>query len=356
VPFLRPPLSRAVVPIVSLLLGAANGRLTTGRLTSLLPRGLAVATEQLQPWTGPLGRDHWTEYDVFHSPFFPLPPARPSTRIRRFLTVHDVIALTHPQFFDERERDIVRRIVRSIGAEDWVLADSRATKQDLCTVAGVDPSRVFVVPLAASTQLFYVETNQSRLEAVRTKYAIPEGPYVLSVNTLEPRKNIERSLRAFRRVVREEGVTDLSFVLVGVKGWSVREIERLTSELRSHQSRVIDTGYVPDEDLAALYSGSLAFIYPSLCEGFGLPPLEAMQCGVPVIASNTSSLPEVVGNAGILVEPTDETALAAAIFTIYANPSLRQELSVRSLARAKLFSWERCVQQTMDAYKVALAA
>jgi glycosyltransferase involved in cell wall biosynthesis len=121
------------------------------------------------------------------------------------------------------------------------------------------------------------------------------------------------------------------------------------------RDRIVMTGYVAEDDLAPLYSGALAFVYPSLYEGFGLPPLEAMQCGTPVITSNTSSLPEVVGDAGIMVDPLDQDALCDALSRVHGSAALRRELSRRSLARARQFSWERCIDQTLAAYRTALS-
>ncbi len=143
----------------------------------------------------------------------------------------------------------------------------------------------------------------------------------------------------------------LHLVLVGKKGWLDNNIHSEISNLYPRlRERIIFTGYVPDEDLAPLYSGSLVFVYPSVYEGFGLPPLEAMQCGTPVITSNTSSLPEVVGNAGITVAPLDEDSLCHSIWELYQNDSLRNSLSTKSIEQAAKFSWEKCLQQTISAY------
>ena len=171
---------------------------------------------------------------------------------------------------------------------------------------------------------------------------------------MEPRKNIDHTVRCFARIVKEQHISDLNLVLVGTKGW---DFDKIFTEMMKHNSvrdRVIVTGYVADEDLAAIYSGAQMFVYPSLYEGFGLPPLEAMQCGVPVITSNTSSLPEVVGEAGIMVNPQDSDVLCQAMTDIYRKPALRNELATRALARAKQFSWASCAQQTVRAYETVL--
>jgi glycosyltransferase involved in cell wall biosynthesis len=155
-------------------------------------------------------------------------------------------------------------------------------------------------------------------------------------------------------LIREQKIDDLCLVLTGAKGW---DYDRIFGEIANSvdvQDKIILTGYVPDEDLSPLYSGALAFVYPSLYEGFGLPPLEAMQCGTPVITSNTSSLPEVVGDAGIMVAPTDSDALCQAMLDLYCSDALRRDLAQKSLLRAKQFSWQKTTRETINAYKKAL--
>lgn len=176
----------------------------------------------------------------------------------------------------------------------------------------------------------------------------------MSLNTLEPRKNLGHLIQCFRKLVYQEKINDLYLVLAGGKGWLYNKLFEEIYRCEALKDRVIVTGYVADEDLAALYSDALAFVYTSFYEGFGLPPLEAMQCGVPVITSNTSSLPEVVGDAGIMVAPTDADMLCHSMLALYTKSSLREAMSLKSLERAKQFSWEKCTQETLAAYKFAL--
>ena len=290
-------------------------------------------------------------YDIFHSTFYPLPPASPKGP-RRLLTVYDLIPLLFPEYTRKNEQQAVRASLNSIGPEDLVIAISEATKNDLCTFTGIAPERVFVTRLAASGR-FFPQPDAKLQEAVRARHHIPDGPYLLSLGTLEPRKNIPAVIRSFAKLVRQEHLHDLNLVLVGTKGWLYSEIFEQIETMKDLRERIIVTGYVDDADLAPLYSGASMFIYPSLYEGFGLPPLEAMQCGIPVITSNTSSLPEVVGDAGLLVDPRDEDALCQAIFDIYRKPSLAAELAARSCARAARFSWNRCADETVAAYRMA---
>ncbi|HEX2190676.1 MAG TPA: glycosyltransferase family 1 protein [Longimicrobiaceae bacterium] len=292
--------------------------------------------------------------DVYHSPHGPLPPRTPGARPVRFITVYDLIAVFSPELFNPNVPAYVRSILESIGAEDRVICISEATRRDLCGLTGMAPERVVVTPLAASRELFHRREDPAELAAVRARYGIPDAPYVLSLNTLEPRKNLGTAVRAFARLVEEERIGDLYLVLVGARGWDFTAIFEAVERFPAARGRVLFPGYVADADLAALYSGALAFVYPSLYEGFGLPPLEAMQCGVPVVASNTSALPEVVGGAGLMVSPDDVDGFAAALGELYRDGGLRGELSRRSLARAAEFSWERCTRETIAAYRAAL--
>lgn len=293
--------------------------------------------------------------DIFHSPYYPFPQqVRDATHLKKFLTVYDLILLHSPQFFNIKKEHFLKRVLADIDDRTWVLCISHATKHDLCNyLPSLDPSRIFVTHLAASDK-FHVCVDSDRISAVKTKYQLPNAPYFLSVATLEPRKNIEHVLRCFGRLLEQREIPDAMLVLVGTKGWDYDRIFHEISQSKLLQKRCICTGYVADDDLAPLYSGALGFVYPSFYEGFGLPPLEAMQCGVPVITSNTSSLPEVVGDAGIMLAPTDEDALCQAMLDIYRQTSLRESMSQKSLERAEQFSWNTCVQETIAAYHTAL--
>ncbi len=299
-----------------------------------------------------------SEMDVYHSPFLPVPAViKRHPRVKRFTTVYDVIALTHPQFFVPGVISMMRRLINSFDATDHVLCISEATRIALLEHAPkLDSSRVGVTPLAAGSA-FYPETDPERIAAVRRRVGLPpSAPYFLSLCTLEPRKNLEMVVRCFARLKQEGSVdSETRLVLVGNLGWKTEKLFSSLEEARACRDSILLTGFVPDEDLAALYSGALAFVYLSWLEGFGLPPLEAMQCGVPVICSNTSSLPEVVGDAGISLAPDDSDGVAAAMADLAADAGRRRELSARALVRARLFSWERFVRQNFDAYRRALA-
>lgn len=356
VPILAPSAGTGVVNTLSSLLDGLSQKESRGlpsqSLHKLLFRGMRLLERGLhRPNVGEaLG------VDIFHSPFGALPAARDGARSpKRFLTVYDLITVRFPQFFDKGLVRIMDAVYQSLELDDWALAISEVTKADLCEYRGVDPARVFVTHLAADPELFHPCPDPEQRAVVRRRYGIPEGPYVLSLNTLEPRKNLDHLVRAFVRLLQQEHLRDLSLVLVGAQGWKYEKVFEAIAEAGPVRERILLTGYVADEDLAALYSGALAFVYPSLYEGFGLPPLEAMQCGTPVITSNTSSLPEVVGDAGILLDPRDTDGLCQSLLELYRSESLRAEMRHRSLVRAQRFSWHRCIAQTLAAYRTVLA-
>lgn len=297
-----------------------------------------------------------TGADIYHSTLYPLPYGLDRRRVKVFQTVYDLIPILFPQYFEFGEDRLIKNVLSSLTADTFIICISESTKNDLCNhVQRLKPERIFVAPLAASEN-FYQCTDKDALDHVRKKYAIPaDARYFLSVSTLEPRKNIGQTIRCFADLVRQQELHDVYLVLTGAIGWDYEKIFKEIAHAQEIKDKIVVTGYVPDEELAPLYSGALAFVYPSLYEGFGLPPLEAMQCGTPVITSNTSSLPEVVGDAGIMVDPHDSDGLCQAMFDLYANRRLRQEISLRSLDRAKLFSWEKYMNDLIKAYRTALS-
>ncbi len=299
--------------------------------------------------------------NVFHSPIYAIPnQVRGRKNLSTFITVYDVIGILYPQYFQSdspNQQHPTKMIVDSIQDQDWVVCISKKTKEDLCNYRkDINPRRIFVTPLGAS-DWFYPCRDSAKIEAVRAKYKIPAGQYILSLCTFEPRKNLAHLIRCFLQLVQQEPLKDLRLVLAGRLGWKYESIfAELTGTDESIRKRIVIAGRIADEDMAALFSGALAFVYPSLYEGFGLPPLEAMQCGTPVITSNTSSLPEVVGSAGIMVDPHDADGLCQAMLRLVTDPVLRQAMSQKSLEQSRLFSWENCAKQTLAAYETAVNA
>lgn len=307
--------------------------------------------------------------DVFHSTHSPVPHGvrRQGTRRPAVVqTVWDMIPFRRPELFRSEDVDYYAEVVRRLRPEeDTVITISESAKRDFCDHTGFAPVRVHVAPLAADPARFHpldtdAGANAATLRRVRGRYGLPpEAPYLLSVSTFEPRKNLAHVIRSFVRLAtapEPDAADDLCLVLAGGQGWKfegiLAELGATTPEVRQ---RIVTTGYVDDADLPALYAGALAFVYVPLLEGFGLPPLEAMRCGTPVIVSNTSSLPEVVGDAGVLLAPDDADGLCQAMLDLYRRPDRRATLAARALAQARRFSWECCVRATLVAYRAALA-
>ena len=296
--------------------------------------------------------------DIYHSPFRQIPASvYHHRRLRRFTTVYDLIPITHPGWFEQSSVDILRGVLGSFQPADFVTCISQATRMQLLELAPqLQPDRVFVTHLAAGDWC-HREENPARIAEVGTMFGLESGtPYFLSLCTLEPRKNLEAIIRAFGRLRKERQIGDETrLVLVGRAGWKTEKILAALEEAKHCREAIVVTGFVPDEYLPALYSGALAFLYVSRLEGFGLPPLEAMQCGVPVITSNVSSLPEVVGDAALTVGPDDIDGLCASMLRLSQDEALRNELGARSRARARMFSWDRFGEETMAAYRGAMA-
>lgn len=294
--------------------------------------------------------------DIFHSPAAPIPTQiLREKKIRKFITIHDLIPIVCPEYCFNASAEGMNSILESIKPDTFVICVSEATRQDFLTyMPFFDPARASVIHLAAGNH-FYCCTDELRMQQIRHKYKIPtESRYLLGLSTLQPRKNFERLIKSFIKLVKQEHIKDLYLVLAGANGWNYDRIYKVVEFAGEFADKIILTGYVPDEDLAPLYSGALTFFYPSLYEGFGLPPLEAMQCGTPVITSNNSSLPEVVGDAAIMIDPKDEDALCQAMLDVYSNESLREMLSEASIERAKLFGWGETTRETLGAYERAL--
>lgn len=350
-------------PRLRAALKQVNARIDPARPRFSLP--FRLARKPLNWWYGRPGGTSYPDYpvgdlrrvDVFHSPSVGLPPGLNKRRgLACFQTVYDLIPVLFDDVVAQHQREHIAATLRALKEDCWALAISQSTKNDLCSYTGMDPARVFVTPLAADRAKFYPCPDAARVADVRARLALPPGPFLLSVCTLEPRKNLDTLIRAFARVAGEPGMENCSLVLTGNVGWKDESIYAALAQTPAVQGRVVLTGYVADDDLAPLYSGARAFVYPSLYEGFGLPPLEAMQCGTPIVCSDTSSLPEVVGEAGIMVPPRDEDTLCQGLLDVCLNDSRHAELAARALRRAAEFSWERCTAQTLDAYAQALAA
>ena len=288
--------------------------------------------------------------NIYHSLFYPIHKSLAKfPDIKKIVTIHDLIPILFPQLNSNTE--LLEKTIDSIGKDNFAICVSENTKKDLLNYAPyIDQEKVFVSLLAASPELFYKCNSKGKFAEVKNKYNIPER-YFLSLSTLEPRKNIDHVIRCFIKTIIENNIDDLYLVLVGNKGWDFDKIFNEYDEAKDFQHRIIITGRIPDDDLASIYSNANSFYYMSFYEGFGLPPLEAMQCGTPSVVSETSSLPEVVGEAGILLDPKDQESLVKSMWKLYSDEVYRNELSEKSLEQAKKFSWEKTVQQHIDIYE-----
>jgi glycosyltransferase involved in cell wall biosynthesis len=265
-------------------------------------------------------------------------------------TIHDLSFEHLPHTFKRRSRMQLRLTVRHTArTAAHLIASSEYSRRDLIETYQIPPDKVSTTPLAASTSFAPVR-DEGEIGRVRSLYGL-EGDYILAVGSIQPRKNLIRLFAAYAALRRTRPHAKLPrLVLVGKRAWLYEETLSAI-EGQGIASDVIFTGYVPESDLPALYTEALCFVYPSYFEGFGLPPLEAMQCGAPVIAGDRTSLPEVVGDAGLLVDPFDENAIARAIAQMIDDPGLRAELRRKGLKRARLFNWHETARQTLQIYE-----
>jgi glycosyltransferase involved in cell wall biosynthesis len=283
--------------------------------------------------------------DLFHATDHLLPYFR---RIKSVFTLHDLIFLFHPETHKPLNRWFLTLMMpRFLRAADAVIAVSECTKRDAIRFYRIPEEKISVIYEGVNPR--FRPADPETIAAVRARYNLPEH-FILYVGTIEPRKNLTALLEAFHHLLATH---DLRLVIVGKKGWLYEGFFRRLREL-GLGDRVIFTGYVPDEDLPAIYSAADLFVFPSLYEGFGLPVLEAMACGTPVICSNTSSLPEVAGDAAFLVDPTDVCSLAGAMEQALTDEHLRSELMAKGLERARWFTWEKAAAKTLEVYRGVL--
>jgi glycosyltransferase involved in cell wall biosynthesis len=285
-------------------------------------------------------------HDLYHEPAtLPLAFAGPTV-----LTVHDLSWIRHPQAHPAaRVRDLERHFARGLAGASRVVTGAEFIKQEIVATFGTLAERIEVIPHGCDPALRPLDAAGTL--AVRERHGLEHANYFLCVGTLEPRKNVGLAIEAHAGLpadVRQRH----PLVLVGMEGWG----NALPASARQGQGRgeLRLLGYLPRGQLAILIAGALALVYPSRYEGFGLPPLEAMRCGVPPITSNSSALPEVVGDAGLMVDPDDVAGMREAMLTMASDAAFRQECSRRSIARAAPFSWERSAAATAAVYERAV--
>jgi len=323
---------------------------------------LPPALARLARWQAPLGNKTWRFYLLSGLPLLPrwrttiddsdlfhgTDAVTPRLCLPTVITIHDLTTMLFPRHHSRLNRLYMRWALPLMTQRaDAVITDAHASQNDIVTLLGVAPEKVSVVHLGVDNRHF---TSQSPV-AIRTTIANLgiRSPYLLAVGTLEPRKNLITLLHAYAMLPPPAP----ELVLVGGQGWGNEQLANVIRQL-GLTGRVRLAGYMADETLPALYSGAEIFVYPSLYEGFGLPVLEAMACGAPVITSNVSSLPEVAGEAAIQVNPRSANDLAAAIQTLLDSPDKRRTMRQAGIVRARSFSWERCAQETLGVYQRVL--
>jgi glycosyltransferase involved in cell wall biosynthesis len=299
--------------------------------------------------------------DVLFVPAHVLPLGVPlRRRMRTVVTIHDMGYMRFPESHTPSQRRELRLSTKwSARNAGRLIAISNTTRDDLVRYADAPPEKISVVHHGVSPRFQPIE-DPNLIASTQAKYGITP-PYFLYVGTIQPRKNLARLLEAFASASRDWGlgigsavpnpqspIPDPQLVIAGKHGWLTSEIERQSTQLFGPDSPAVRfTGYIADADLPALLSGALAFVFPSLYEGFGMPLLEAMACGTPVLASATSALPEIAGDAALLIDPEDTAAIADGMARLASDAVLRDDLRARGLARAAQFTWERCATETL---------
>jgi glycosyltransferase involved in cell wall biosynthesis len=305
------------------------------------PWRMGVLLSQMTHW--PLD-ETFGAVEVFHATNHLLAHFK---KARTVYTLHDLIFLRYPEHHLPYNRwYLTFAMPRYLRAADMVVTPSEWSKQDAIKYYGLSESKIKVIP-EAPAPTFQPVTDSVLLNRIRQKYDLPPK-FILHVGTIEPRKNLSRLLEAFQPLLADW--SDLKLVFIGKKGWLYESFFQCLRAL-GLENCVIFPGYVDEADLSAFYQLAEVFVFPSLYEGFGLPPLEAMACGAPVISSNSSSLPEVVGEAGILIDPTDTAALSSALRHVLSDAEQRQDLRQRGLVQAQKFSWRKAVAELEAVYR-----
>ena len=281
--------------------------------------------------------------DLLHSPDF-IPPFK--RNYKSVITIHDLAFLLYPHFLTKESARYYGQIDQAWRKTDHIIAVSEATKRDSIKMLGVPEKKITVIYEAANP-IYRPIPRETARKLVKDKYKIDKD-FILFVSTIEPRKNLPGLLQAYRKL-RDGYKRDELLVLAGSKGWLWEEVYETVESLDLKQ-HVAFLGRVPSADLVYLYNVACVLVQPSFYEGFGLTPLEAMNCGTPVIVSNTSSLPEVVGDAALLIDPHDVDGLTVALWRVLTEKELRKDLTCKGLKRAKKFSWKQTAEQTLEVY------
>jgi len=306
---------------------------------------------------GPVGRYWWSAglpryvrrngIDLFHGTNYDVPPWHQCATV---LTIHDLSLLIHPETHEKRRvRRSRRRLPLMARAANAIIVPTESVRREVCEHLGISPQKVFAIPESARDCFTPMEMKAT--EHVRERLGIGDN-FLLTVGTLEPRKNLLTLVRAVEEIANDQPT--LQLVIAGSRGWLSEPLFEAI-EKSPAKERIVLTEYLNDDDLRALYSSCSAFVYPSIYEGFGLPPLEAMACGAPVIASHIPALEETTGGAAVLFEPNDVNSLASAIVDLLQSSELRSRFSALGRVRAAEFTWEHTARLTLEVYEKAKA-
>lgn len=288
--------------------------------------------------------------DLLHQPCFSAPLLFRGPIV---ITIHDIISILFPENIPFASRMFYSKWMPfTYHKANQIITISQSTKNDITRVLKIPQEKITVIPLAVDEK-FEQPIKLEEVGRVRQKYGLPKE-YILHIGTLEPRKNLKFLIDVFNDVIKSEKNVDLNLVITGKKGWYYEGLFERVREL-GLEKKVIFTGYVDELDKPAIYKGAKIFAFPSVYEGFGLPPLEAMASGVPVISSDTSSMGEVIGDAGILLPPNDAERWSKAIGRLNNDEGLRKKYIELNKQQIKNFSWERTAHQTVEVYKKAYA-
>ncbi len=300
-------------------------------------------------------KDKLPEFDIFLSPC-DAPPKfiAENKNIKKFTLLHDVTPIALNDYF--KEMDIAtsgfKILFNSLNKEDYYFANSKYTKQDFLKYSSnLNPEHVIPLILGADER-FKPETNEEKIKSIKQKYNIPlDKKTIFSLCTLEPRKNLIFAIKNFIKFIEQYNIEDLVFVMGG--GHWQKFLEILNKELKNekYKDKIIKTGYIDDEDLPVLYSACEIFVYPSIYEGFGTPVLEAMKCGCAVITSNVTSMPEVIGDTGIQINPKSDEDLIEAYRKMYFDKEFQTECRQKAFERSKQFRWDTCVEEMVKSMK-----
>jgi glycosyltransferase involved in cell wall biosynthesis len=283
---------------------------------------------------------------VLHGPGYTSPALHPCPCV---VTIHDMQYRYYPEIYPKGQYLFFKTFIPlSAKTSTSIITDANSTKLDLQKFLGIKPEKVNVIHLAPDSR-YYQKPSLSQIQAIRARYKLPDE-YILTVSSFRPQKNTLRLLEAYRQI-KQRGLKH-KLVLVGRKLDPYSKAQELIDRLELNQD-VIMTDYVPDDDLPAIYAGAGVFAFPSFFEGFGIPVLEAMACGIPVVLSNVASMPEAGGKAGYYIDPYNVDEIAEGLYKLLTEPELHQTLSAKGYAHARNFSWERVARQTLQVYERA---